>query len=115
MKYCSAFGEAPQDRPGIAGRPRRHPQAAARYLRGEHVDKVAKAYGVHKSSIYAWAKAYRESEGAKKQKGKAAEAKPDRSVATAIALLRQVRGQIDINDPVHLTAMLALQTLEGKM
>lgn len=39
----------------------------------------------------------------------------EKSVSTSISLLKSVRGQCNNTDPVHLTAMLVLLTLEGKM
>ncbi len=38
-----------------------------------------------------------------------------RRIHACVGLLRGVRGKIDTNDPVHLTAALVLATLEGKM
>lgn len=38
-----------------------------------------------------------------------------RTVHACVGMLRQVRGQANNSDPVHLTAMLVLATLEGKM
>lgn len=44
-------------------------------------------------------------------------AQPERAIAVthAVTLLRGVRSKVDVGDPVHLAAMLALATLEGKM
>lgn len=38
-----------------------------------------------------------------------------RRIHACVGLLRGIRGKIDTNDPVHLTAALVLATLEGKM
>ncbi len=38
-----------------------------------------------------------------------------RTVHACVGMLRQIRGQANNSDPVHLTAMLVLATLEGKM
>lgn len=83
---------------------------------------VAKKFSIHPSVIYYWTSGHKkkkEKYAAKVAKANGAEhAAPGgngRSVHSAISLLRGVRSRVDVNDPVHLTAMLALSTLEGKM
>lgn len=111
--------------------------------RGASAQKVAKRHRLHSGMVSNWRKQYatgKPNTHARAPKGgdvkkknyyiKVADrvalagqrlgedsAQPDRvrAVTSSITLLRSVRTKIDVNDPVHLTAMLVLQTLEGKM
>ena len=87
----------------------------------ESAVEIAADIGVSAAGLYYWrnhskvgrAPATPKANGHAKPNGEAAP--HSRAVHSAIGLLRGVKGKIDISDPVHLTAMLVLQTLEGKL
>lgn len=85
------------------------------------VKKAAEDLNMHPSNLYSWIRDAKRA-AKSKQKEESAHAAAGMNgngytgaVKTVIAMLRGVRGKIDLSDPVHLTAMLALSTLEGKM
>jgi transposase-like protein len=94
--------------------------ALARVAAGEQKKAVAQDIGVYPTMLRAWERHFSKHPPKRAYVRRAPELpgsnRPlEKSVASAIALLRGVRGQIDNSDPVHLTAMLVLMTLEGKM
>lgn len=103
--------------------------AVARIAAGESPSKLKIELGVTSGMLSNWQKAFKGKKGSKLIKAEKrpynrqvppaavtnGSGPPNKAVMSSIALLRQVKGQINVSDPVHLTAMLVLQTLEGKM
>lgn len=105
--------------------------AVQRVERGEAVLDVSRELGINNSMISQWRKKFSSTPGARRgpyntkhaqtlnghaEGGGGGENRQIlRAVNAAIGLLRGIKPKVDINDPVHLTALLVLNTLEGKM
>jgi transposase-like protein len=135
-KKFEAAGE-----PAVNGRSshRRYPedfkrQAVARCLVPGDAAKVAAELGITSGMISQWRSAFKgkgnkrgkkaKANGAAKSyyvpvaersQGVATENGMLRAVKASISLLRGVRAKANTEDPVHLTALLVLATLEGKL
>lgn len=106
--------------------------AVMRVLRGETNGKVSSELGINTGLLSTWVKNYQATDQqrlarkknyyvpvAKRNMEADVEAKGaselKRSVMSSIQLLRGIRPKCNNSDPIHLTAMLVLATLEGKM
>jgi transposase-like protein len=95
-------------------------EALARIAAGERKFELAKELGIHASMLRAWEIHFKKHPPKRAYVRRAPElpgnGRPlEKSVASAIALLKSVRGAINMTDPVHTVAMVVLHTLEGKM
>ena len=93
--------------------------ALKRFAAGESAITVARELGIVDSLLYAWRKAA-DGQPAPKTNGAKAHTETkaidaSNAVFVSVSLLKKVRDKIDVNDPVHMTAMLVLHTLQGKM
>lgn len=109
-------------------------KAVQRVEKGERIKDVSEELGIHTSMVSQWRKRFGKKPPAGKARGPYETGKRPylrpaeklmtngsgdkalmRAVNASIGLLRGIKGKADINDPVHLTALLVLNTLEGKM
>ena len=106
-------------------------KVVARILKGEGTTKVAEKLGLSTGMVSNWVKERKT--GSKRVKKQYYIKKADRvpvaldfdkapdnsgramAIQTCMVMLRRIRPKIDASDPVHLTAMLVLATLEGKL
>lgn len=92
--------------------------AVQRVADGEQKVMVAASIGAHASMISAWQKKFKAKRAYVKKPVPpmpGTDRPLEKSVASSIALLKTIRGVINMNDPVHTIAMVVLHTLEGKM